>query len=203
MKLPGDAEVAVDREAVFHSCLDRNRNMTTIDSNKDSVLQVFSSLRTSLVRLVSTIVPQKEIDDIIQETYVRVCQVEHPSQIRCQRSFMLKVARNLAFEYVKKAETRLATTLDNAELQALQDELEGPEHDEIYAKVLADQEFSHFCEAVRRLPAQCRKVFVLKKVYGHTQKEIAEYLNLSESTVEKHVAYGIKHCTQYMLALED
>lgn len=177
--------------------------MTTIDNNKESVFQVFSSLRASLVRLVSTIVPPKEIEDIIQETYVRVCQLEQPAQIRCQRSFMLKVARNLAFDYVKKAETRLATSLDNAELHALQDALEVADRDEIYAKVLADQEFSHFCEAVRRLPVQCRKVFVLKKVYGHTQKEIAEYLNLSESTVEKHIAYGIKHCTQYMLALED
>jgi RNA polymerase sigma factor (sigma-70 family) len=174
--------------------------MTTID--KETVFQIFFSLRTSLVRLVSTIVPQREIEDIVQETYIRVCQVEHPSQIRCPKSFMLKVARNLAFDYVKKAETRLAIHLDNTELQALQD-LEVTDADEIYTKVVADQEFSHFCEALRRLPVQCRKVFVLKKVYGYTQKEIAECLNLSESTIEKHVAYGIKHCTQYMLALED
>lgn len=177
--------------------------MTTIDNNKETVFQIFSSLRASLVRLVSTIVPPKEIEDIVQETYVRVSQVEHPSQIRCQRSFMLKVARNLAFDYVKKAETRLVTSLDNTELQALQEALDVSDTDEIYTKVLADQEFSHLCEAIRRLPAQCRKVFVLKKVYGYTQKEIAEHLNLSESTIEKHVAQGIKHCTQYMLALEE
>lgn len=176
--------------------------MTTIDNNKESLFQIFSSLRVSLVRLVASIVPQKEIEDIVQETYVRVCEVEQPSQIRCQRSFMLTIARNLAFDYIKKAETRLATSLDNTELQALQD-LEVSDTDEIYTKVLADQEFSHFCEALRCLPAQCRKVFVLKKVYGYTQKEIAQHLNLSESTVEKHVAQGIKHCTQYMLALED
>jgi len=176
--------------------------MTTLDNNKESIFQIFSSLRVSLVRLVAGIVPHKEIEDIVQETYVRVCEVEHPSQIRCQRSFMLAIARNLAFDYIKRAETRLAISLDNTELQALQD-LEVTDTDEIYTKVLADQEFSHFCEALRRLPAQCRKVFVLKKVYGYTQKEIAEHLNLSESTVEKHVAHGIKHCTQYMLALED
>lgn len=176
--------------------------MTTIDNNKETVLQIFSSLRGSLVRLVATIVPPKEIEDIIQETYVRVCQVEQPSQIRCQRSFMLKVARNLAFDYVKKAETRLVSSVDNTELQALQDALDISDVDEIYTKVVADREFSHFCEAVRRLPVQCRKVFVLKKVYGYTQKEIAEHLDLSESTIEKHIAYGIKQCTQHMLALE-
>ena len=176
--------------------------MDTFDPPKKSCTPVFSSLRSSLERLVSTIVPPKEIEDIVQETYVRVCQEENKSHIRCQRSFMLKVARNLAFDYVKKAETRLATSLEGSELNALQDVVHISDEDETYSKVLADQEFAHFCEAVGHLPVQCRKVFVLKKVYGYTQKEIAEYMNLSESTVEKHVANGIKHCTKYMLALE-
>ncbi len=176
--------------------------MDTFDPPKESCSQVFSSLRLSLERLVSTIVPPKEIEDIVQETYVRVCQEESKSHIRCQRSFMLKVARNLAFDYVKKAETRLATSLEGSEFNALQDFVHISDEDETYSKVLADQEFAHFCEAVGHLPAQCRKVFVLKKVYGYTQKEIAEYMSLSESTVEKHVANGIKHCTKYMLALE-
>lgn len=180
-----------------------NPIMSTVDNNNDTVFQVFSSLRASLVRLVASIVPSREIEDIVQETYVRVCQVESPSQIRCQRSFMLKVARNLAFDYVKKAETRLVSSVDNAELQLLQDTLDFSDVDETYTQVVADREFSRFCEAVKRLPEQCRKVFVLKKVYGYTQKEIAEHLDLSESTVEKHIAYGIKQCSQYMFSLED
>ncbi len=177
--------------------------MSTVDNNNDAVFQVFSSLRASLVRLVATIVPSREIEDIVQETYIRVSQVESPSQIRCQRSFMLKVARNLAFDYVKKAETRLVSNVDNSELQSLQDELGFSDTDETYTQVVADREFSRFCEAVKQLPEQCRKVFVLKKVYGYTQKEIAEHLDLSESTVEKHIATGIKQCTQYMFALEE
>lgn len=177
--------------------------MSTVDNNNDAVYQVFSSLRASLVRLVATIVPPKEIEDIVQETYIRVCQVESSSQIRCQRSFMLKVARNLAFDYVKKAETRLVSSVDNSELQLLQDSLDFSDTDETYTQVVADREFSRFCEAVKRLPEQCRKVFVLKKVYGYTQKEIAEHLDLSESTIEKHIAYGIKQCSQYMFSLED
>jgi DNA-binding NarL/FixJ family response regulator len=36
-------------------------------------------------------------------------------------------------------------------------------------------------------------------VYGYTQKEIAKELDISESTVEKHIAVGFKRCTIYML----
>jgi RNA polymerase sigma-70 factor (ECF subfamily) len=47
---------------------------------------------------------------------------------------------------------------------------------------------------VAQLPLQCRRAFLLKKVYGLSQKEIAGYLGISESTVEKHVAKGLLHC---------
>ena len=45
---------------------------------------------------------------------------------------------------------------------------------------------------------QCRRAFVLKKVYGYSIKEIATELAISEKTVEKHIAQGIKRCTLYM-----
>ena len=45
------------------------------------------------------------------------------------------------------------------------------------------ERFLMFCRAVRELPLQCRRAFILKKVYGLSQKEIADYLGISESTV--------------------
>nr|WP_223858075.1 sigma factor-like helix-turn-helix DNA-binding protein [Salinimonas profundi] len=35
------------------------------------------------------------------------------------------------------------------------------------------------------------------------QKEIAELVGLSESTVEKHVAKGLLMCSKYMATLDD
>ncbi len=42
----------------------------------DSIHDIYVSLRGSLARAVLGIVPPKEIEDIVQETYVRVCQIE-------------------------------------------------------------------------------------------------------------------------------
>ncbi len=165
-------------------------------NNKDHISKVYLSLRTTLARAVSHIVPPKEIEDIVQETYVRVCQIENPEEIRHPRSFLLKTAKNLAFDHIKRAETRLAQSMDD-ELEAEWTEQKA-RRDDTYDKVAANQEFAHFCESVRHLPLQCRKVFVLKKVYGYSQREIAKQLEISESTVEKHIANGIKRCTYYM-----
>ena len=82
---------------------------------------------------------------------------------------------------------------DSVNLDSVVDDL-----DQVYDQVSAKQEFEHFCEAVRHLPLQCRRAFVLKKVYGYSQKEIAENLNISENTVEKHIAMGMSRCRQYM-----
>lgn len=171
-------------------------------SDKENVRAVFMTLRRYLARAVSRIVPPRDIEDIVQETYVRVCQVDQPEAIRHPRSFLYRTARNLALDHAKRAEFRLSDSLS--------DSMDGPDPeqhfdtlrsgDETYDQVAAKQEFEFFCEAVRQLPVQCRRAFVLRKVYGYSQKEIAEALGLSESTVEKHIAYGIKRCGYFMAA---
>jgi RNA polymerase sigma factor (sigma-70 family) len=168
-------------------------------SNNENITSVFVALRTTLARAVSRIVPPKEVEDIVQETYVRVCQVEKQEEINFPRSFMLRTARNLALDYIKRAETRLTVSMEDdldEEISAL-----SSRSDDTFDRVAANQEFGFFCEAVRQLPVQCRKAFVLKKVYGYSQKEIALNLNISENTVEKHIAAGIKRCSYFMATL--
>ena len=158
---------------------------------------IFMAARDSMARMVSRIVPPKEIEDIVQETYVRICQMDKREPIEQPKSFLMKTARNLAYDHLKKAETRLA---DGVETYSDFDlNVETLDHDEVFESIASNEEFAHFCEAVRQLPVQCRRVFVLKKVYGYSQKEIAKEMKLSESTVEKHVAVGFKRCASYML----
>jgi RNA polymerase sigma factor (sigma-70 family) len=156
---------------------------------------IFMAARDNMLRMVSRIVPPKEIEDIVQETYVRICQMDQRETIEQPKSFLMKTARNLAYDHLKKAETRLADGVDTEFGFDTQDLVS----DEVFESIASSQEFSHFCEAVRQLPVQCRRVFVLKKVYGYSQKEIAKEMNLSESTVEKHIAVGFKRCATYML----
>jgi RNA polymerase sigma-70 factor (ECF subfamily) len=158
---------------------------------------IFMAAKDSMSRMVARIVPPKEIEDIVQETYVRMCQMDKREPVEQQKSFLMKTARNLAFDHLKKAETRLA---DGVETE-LDFDNEALIHDEVFESIASKEEFAHFCEAVRQLPVQCRRVFVLKKVYGYTQKEIAKEMNLSESTVEKHIAVGFKRCASHMLGI--
>jgi len=167
--------------------------MTTDDTLHNS----FIAARKLMLRVISRIVPPREVEDIVQETYVRICQIEQKEKIKQPRSFLLKTAKNLAFDHLKRAETRLVDSVDDmTEFDCFISA-----DDEVFQQVATDKEFSQYCQAIRQLPIQSRKAFVLKKVYGYSQKEIAHELEISESTVEKHIALGVKRCTYYMMQL--
>ena len=168
--------------------------------NPHALFEVFAALRGRITRLVVGIVPPKEVEDIVQETYVRVCQIENKDTIREPHSFMFRTARNLALDYLKRAETRLTSGVDAIdEIELLNDTRLT---DTTYAEASSDEEFSQFCDAVRHLPQQCRRAFVLKKVYGYSLREIAADMGLQESTVRNYIIAGSKKCMQYRRDLE-
>lgn len=162
----------------------------------EDITQLYLKLRRNLARSVADMVPPKEVEDIVQEAYVRVCQVGKSRGIRTPRSYLYRIVRNLALDYLKCSESRLADRLDQDFDNGIRNDLLFS--DDTLERATSDEDFGHFCEAVRLLPVQVRRAFVLKKVYGYSQREIAREMRLSESTVEKHIALGIKRCAYYM-----
>ena len=156
----------------------------------NAIEAAFLKLRSRLAKSVSRIVPAKEIEDIVQETYIRIRQTDNLERIRDPESFLYRTARNLALDHVKRAESRLVDGEDDMDQFARA--LGSGEIDETFRSVASDEEFAHFCEAVRKLPPQSRRAFVLRKVYGFSQKEIAGVMSISESAVEKHIASGLR-----------
>ncbi len=167
-------------------------------AESDRFSDTFIALRGRLARLVMGIVPPKEVEDIVQETYVRVCQIENKDAVREPRSFLFRTARNLALDHVKRAESRLTAGTDA--IDELPDSvfMSSSEVDSTYTQVVSDEEFVLFCEAVRELPKQCRRAFILKKVYGYTLKEIMAEMGIGQPTVETHIVNGTKKCVQYL-----
>ncbi len=166
-------------------------------AGSDRLIDAYLELRGQLARLVMRIVPPKEVEDIVQEAYVRICRVDDQEVIREPRSYLFRTVRNLALDHVKRSESRLTTSADMDELPPEEMPVSS-EADPIYTQAASDEEFALFCEAVRSLPRQCRRAFVLKKVYGYTLREIMVEMGLSQATIETHITNGTKRCVQYM-----
>lgn len=161
-------------------------------------LDTFIALRGRLAKLVTGIVPPSEIEDIVQETFVRVCQIKNKDAVREPQSFMFRTAKNLALDHAKRAESRLTTATDMIDDVPAAEFMQTSNDNTTYTQVASDEEFALFCEAVRELPKQCRRAFILKKVYGFTLKEIMAEMNIGQPTVETYIVNGTKKCVKFL-----
>lgn len=162
-------------------------------SQADRVAGVFLAMRRELRRVARRIVRPADIEDIVQETFVRAYEAELDRAIHNPRAFMLTTARNLALKHIDRCDQRLVDSMEDwGEPAAVR------ASPSVEAEFETREQFHAFCSAVRELPVQCRRVFILRRVYGYSQQEVAEYLKISESTVEKHVARGLLGCMAYL-----
>jgi RNA polymerase sigma-70 factor (ECF subfamily) len=76
------------------------------------------------------------------------------------------------------------TVSDIDQLGASTDE-PSPEH-----RAADRDELQHLAEAIASLPTRVRDVFILRRVQALSQREVAQRLGISESTVEKHMSRG-------------
>ncbi len=167
-----------------------------MDKN-NNISDIFVNYAAKLRKVVSKIVRPEDIDDIVQDTFIRSYQAQLDHEIKYARSYMLTTAKNLALNHVAKSANKLNDSIEDF-VESPVELNTGSFEDEFASK----ERFLLFCRATEQLSGQVRKCFILKKVYGLSQKEIAAYLDISQSTVEKHVAKGLLKSVQYIQKTE-
>lgn len=136
---------------------------------------------------------QADVDDLVQETYLRVLRARENRPINSGKAFLFAVARNAVRDLIRRR--AVANTVGVTEIEALPvlDSEPG-----IIDLVSRREELSLLREAIRALPERCREVFLLRKIQSLSQKEIALRLNITENTVETLVAKGVRRCADYL-----
>jgi len=160
------------------------------------LIRAFERSRKALARLVARIVKPHDVEDIVQETFIRIYQASQTTTIHHAQSFMLRTARNLALNHVGRADALNHLGVDNLDSEEGADPHEAGASSETLLQ--AQEEFLLFCRALRDLSPQCRRAFILRKVYDLPQREIARRLGIAESTVEKHIARGLRVSSEYL-----
>jgi RNA polymerase sigma factor (sigma-70 family) len=137
----------------------------------------------------------EDVDDLIHDAYVKVLNVRQaaPERLYATKSFLFTVARNLALDRLRRRNLIPFDPLLADGVDAVVEDLPG-----VAESVGRRQELEILAEAIGSLPPRCREVLIMRKVYGWSQKEIAERLNISENTVETQVRTGVRKCTELL-----
>ncbi len=138
-----------------------------------------------------------DVDDLVQESYLRVWKTSGVQPIRSARSFLFQIARRLAFDVLRRRKTsRIDAVHDLAALPVID---VGSDAADVICR---REELRLLAQAIYSLPARCREVMVLRKLEGLSQKEIAARLRISEGTVQVHVGRGLRQLEDFFLKLD-
>lgn len=128
-----------------------------------------------------------DIEDVIQEMYARFLTLESLETIRFPRQYALLTARAIIIDHIRHSRVVSITSSGNLELlEVPAPEVNGEKRLEFQEEVRA------VTAALDQLPKMCRETLILRRVEGLPQKEVAKRLNISEKTVEKHMANGVR-----------
>ena len=139
------------------------------------------TLRRNLRRFITL---QDDIEDAIQETFIRVLQRGQFIELENPGAFLFRTARNILIDRYRKR--RLEKTANNYQSGTYADS-RGEVYLDYSEMTIAYQ------QALSELPRKCRQVFLMRRYDGVTNSEIAEILGISTRMVQKHMIKALTH----------
>ncbi|MYA17791.1 MAG: RNA polymerase sigma factor [Gammaproteobacteria bacterium] len=170
-----------------------------MDRDRTPLTEAFLASKAALGRYIATFfVQREEIEDTLQQAYTEAltAEIEKGKRIDSPRAYLFRVARNIALNKKKRQRVVFIENVGVVDDSIVSSwlgasgDLGDRQHSRDKLRALAD--------AVRMLPPQCRRVFVMQRFEGLTYKEIAQRLGISTSTVEKHLAKALRRCTDHL-----
>ncbi len=135
----------------------------------------------------------RDVDDLVQESFTRVLQSRGTVKIESAKAYLFATARNAALSLLRRPRIFSSEPVTDFAVQSVVEESIN-----VAETVSVRQEIAILLDAIDRLPTACREIFILRKLQGVPQKEIAARLGLSEQTVQVQIVRAIRRCAVYL-----
>lgn len=133
------------------------------------------------VRLIRRYGPQ-DAEDFAQEAWLRMAPYHGANHIRHPKALLLRIASNLAVDAFGRRRRR----------ERYASETQGALGWDVQLPVQTDAMFAK--QVILGLPQPLRDVFVLSRIKGLSNRQIAEQLGISPKTVEWRMTKALAHC---------
>jgi RNA polymerase sigma factor (sigma-70 family) len=128
--------------------------------------------------------------DVLHETFLRVEGLSEIGPVRNPKAYLLRIALNIANDR-RRAESRRLTA---GEVDCL---LDIPDDRPDAERVIEDRsEVELLKRAIAELPARRRRVLLLARVEGLSNREIAQQFGVTVRTVETDLKQAVEHCAE-------
>jgi len=149
-------------------------------------LQHHAALRRFLARMLRC---EETAAEVAQEAWLRLIRLAPGRTVDEPRAYLFQVAANAARDHMARERTR-ATFVDAG---STPEAVPCPAPD-VETAALARERLSLLADAVDELTPRCREVFLMSRLDGLANGEIADRLGISRNMVEKHIIRAMVHC---------
>lgn len=152
----------------------------------DSYEALFRKYYGKFVNFVDQVIKDRDAaGDIVQEAFIRV----YSSRERLREDLSIE---NLLYVIVKRLMlNHLRSRVRHESLSARTDRILIPDALGVEDVIIANEYASTVQSVVARMPAQRRKVYLLSRQEGLSNREIAERMGLSIRTVDRHISLAL------------
>lgn len=158
---------------------------------REFVDYLFERHRVSLLKYLTKFMSSRDdAEEVLQEAYIRIMQVETLDSIEAKaRSYLFKIATNLARDRARKQVS-----------QFRQHHVPFEDKDLPYDAPLPDElaEWQEGLQAVKQclleLSPRCQQVTIMHFIEGLSYSEIAKILRISKKTVVRDIALVLQLC---------
>jgi RNA polymerase sigma factor (sigma-70 family) len=134
-----------------------------------------------------------DVDDVIQEVYCKVMQMNDVAHVNDPRGYFVQIAKNLITDRLRRDAVVNIDVMANLGELDIQDDMPGPER-----IVFGRAELRWVMGLIGKLPDRCREVFRARRIYGLSLKETAASLGVTEKAVEYESAKGMELISEMM-----
>jgi len=134
-----------------------------------------------------------DVDDVVQESYVRIWKSRAGQPLQSAKAFLFKIAHNVMLDLLRRNSISPITAIGDLAALPVIEEKAG-----IAQAVSKDESIRFLIAGLATLPSRSREVIMLRKLKGLSQKEAAAQLGISEKTVDEHLSRGIKRLGKYL-----
>lgn len=134
-----------------------------------------------------------DVEDVVQESYLRIWRARARQPIESARAFLFQVARRVALDLVRKARNSPVDPVP--EVVQLRAAAEAPDAVEA---VSLQEKINLLAEALVALPPRSRQIVMLCKFEGRSRRDVAVELGISEKTVDEHLWRGIRRIEEFL-----
>ena len=137
----------------------------------------------------------RDVDDVVQESYLRIWKRHGQHPIASVKAFLFKIARHLALNRLRHQRSSPFVVVTDFTVSRVIDS-----RPDTAERVCSHEEIQILFAAIDALPGRCREVYILRKLKGLSQKEIARAMGISEQTVEVQIVRANRRCEAFLRA---